>query len=474
MNTPTAADVEKGHPQRWLILTIMMMAEVMDLLDGTIVNVAGPSLKRDLGASPSSLQWIIGGYTLALGAALILGGRLGDRYGRRNTFLLGMTGFTVASVLCAIANSTGQLITFRVLEGVAGAILLPQGLGLIRESFAAAELGKAFAVSGPIYGLGGILGPIIGGFLIQANLFNLSWRIVFLVNVPIGIIGVVAAFVILPKNPGDHGVTIDLLGSLIIAVSSLLLILPLIQGRVDHWAAWTWMSMGLSPLGFFLFALRDRAVERGGKTPLVKASIFEKRQFVVGAGTLTIFFAGFTGIYLIITLFLQLGEGFSAAQAGVANIPIAVGTAIGGTLSGAFLSEKLGRLTLHLGAAFQLAGAVVLWLALGSISHFSVWHLVPGMALSGVGTGLIVAALFQTILSSIANDEIGSGSGFLTAVQSIGASAGVAIFGTLFFGPATLGQFATGFRHALIAQFIVIAIFSLATFGLNRFAPAAE
>jgi hypothetical protein len=116
----------------------------------------------------------------------------------------------------------------------------------------------------------------------------------------------------------------------------------------------------------------------------------------------------------------------------------------------------------------------VLWLALGSISHFSVWHLVPGMALSGVGTGLIVAALFQTILSSIANDEIGSGSGFLTAVQSIGASAGVAIFGTLFFGPATLGQFATGFRHALIAQFIVIAIFSLATFGLNRFAPAAE
>jgi EmrB/QacA subfamily drug resistance transporter len=452
----------------------MMMAEVMDLLDGTIVNVAGPSLKRDLGASPSSLQWIIGGYTLALGTALILGGRLGDRYGRRNTFLSGMAGFTVASVLCAIAHTTGQLITFRVLEGVAGALLLPQGLGLIREAFPPHELGKAFAVSGPIYGMGGILGPIVGGFLIQANLLNLSWRIVFLVNVPIGIIGVIAGFVILPKRLGDRGVTIDLLGTLIIAVSSLLLILPLIQGRVYNWAAWTWVSMALAPVGFFLFILRDRAVERSGKTPLVQASIFAKRQFMVGAGSLTLFFAGFTGVYLIITLFLQIGERFNASQAGVANIPIAVGTAVGGVLSGAVLSEKLGRLTLHVGAVFQFVGAIALWITLGNVTHFSVWHLVPGMALSGLGTGLIVAALFQTILTSIGNDEIGSGSGFLTAVQSIGASAGVAVFGTLFFGSATLGQFATGFRHALVAQLLLIIVFSVATLGLNRFPPSPD
>jgi len=464
---PVASIAPTINPLRWWILAIMMMAEVMDLLDGTIVNVAGPSLKRDLGASPSSLQWVIGGYTLALGAGLILGGRLGDRYGRRTTFLAGMFSFTGASVLCAISQTTTQLIIFRLLLGVAGAMLLPQGLGLIRESFPPQELGKAFAVSGPIYGMGGILGPIIGGFLIQANLFNLSWRIVFLVNVPIGIIGVVAGWFILPRRKGDRRVTIDLAGVVIIAISSVLLILPLIQGRVDNWAPWTWASLIASPIGFYLFMLRERAVERGPKTPLVKASLFQNRQYLIGTGLIALFFSGFTGVYLIITLFLQIGEHFTASQAAVANIPIAVGTAIGGTVSGAFLNEKLGRLTLHVGAVFQFVGAGLLWMSLGNVSHFSVWHLVPGMSISGIGTGLIVAALFQTILTTISDDEIGSGSGVLTAVQAIGASAGVAIFGTLFFGHTTNGLFAGGFRHALLAQLIVIGLFSAVAFGLD-------
>jgi EmrB/QacA subfamily drug resistance transporter len=453
----------------------MMMAEVMDLLDGTIVNVAGPSLKRDLGASPSSLQWIIGGYTLALGAGLILGGRLGDRFGRRNTFLGGMFGFTAASVLCALAQSSNELIAFRLLEGLAGALLLPQGLGLIREAFPPQELGKAFAVSGPIYGLGGILGPIIGGFIIQANIWHLTWRAVFLVNVPIGVVGVVAGWLLLPRRKGDTAVSLDVLGGVLIAASSLLLILPLIQGRVDNWAAWTFVSLLASPVGFYLFSLRDKAVEKKGLTPLVKASLLRKRQYLIGTGGILLFFAGFTGVYLILTLFLQIGEGFNASQAAVANIPIAVGTALGGTLSGAVLSEKLGRDTLHLGALLQLAGALLLWQSLGNVTHFSVWHLVPGMVVSGLGTGLIVAALFQTILSSIDHDEIGSGSGVLTAVQAIGASAGVAVFGTLFFNRATHGDFAGGFRDALVAQVVLILIFAVATLGLDRRpAPAQE
>jgi len=457
-----------GHPLRWWILAIMMMAEVMDLLDGTIVNVAGPSLKRDLGAAPSSLQWIIGGYTLALGAGLILGGRLGDRFGRRNTFLLGMAGFTAASVLCAIAQNPNELIVARVLEGLAGALLLPQGLGLIREAFPPQELGQAFSVSGPIYGLGGILGPIIGGFIIQANIAHWSWRAVFLVNVPIGIFGVVAAYRVLPRTTGDRTVGIDLLGVGVMAASSLLLILPLIQGRVDNWAPWTWVSLAGSPVGYYLFYLRDRHVERAGRTPLVKPSIFQKRQYVIGVIALSIFFAEFTGVYLVVTLFLQLGEHYSASQAAVANIPIAVGTAIGGMLSGAVLHDKLGRVTLHIGALAQLVGAALLWLALGHVTNFSIWSLVPGMAASGIGTGLIIAALFQTILSAIDNDEIGSGSGFLAAVQAIGASAGVALSGTLFFNDVSHGLYANGFRHVIVASVALIVLYSAAIFGLNR------
>ena len=221
----------------------MLTAEIMDLLDSTIVNVAGPSLKADLHSTPSQLQWIIGGYSLALGAALVLGGRLGDRFGRRQMFLFGVVTFTIASLACAVAPGVSSLIVFRILEGFAAAMLLPQGFGMIREAFPPQEFGKAFAVFGPVFGLGGILGPIIGGFLIQANLFNLGWRSVFLVNVPIGIVAGIAAFVVLPKTKADATVGIDLLSTAIIAIAASLLVLPLIQGRTAGWPLWTWVSM---------------------------------------------------------------------------------------------------------------------------------------------------------------------------------------------------------------------------------------
>ena len=218
-------------PRRWWILAIMLTAEIMDLLDSTIVNVAGPSLKRDLGATPSQLQWIIGGYALALGSGLVLGGRLGDRFGRRQMFLFGVVAFTISSLLCAIAPTNAWLITFRIIEGFTAAMLLPQGFGLIRQAFPEEEFAKAFAVFGPVFGLGGILGPIIGGFIIQANLFGIGWRNVFLVNIPIGIVAAALAWKMLPRTTGDATVHIDGLAAIIMAGASGLLVLPLIQGQ---------------------------------------------------------------------------------------------------------------------------------------------------------------------------------------------------------------------------------------------------
>ncbi len=441
----------------------MLTAEIMDFLDSTIVNVAGPSLKRDLDVSASQLQWIIGGYTLALGSILILGGRLGDRFGRRTMFLWGITSFTVCSVLCAIAPSGNALIAARILEGIAGAILLPQGFGLIREAFPPKEFGKAFAVFGPVFGLGGILGPIIGGVLIQADLFSLGWRVVFLVNVPIGIVAAIFAWRVLPRTPGDRAIGIDLVGTAIIVISSSLLILPLIEGRVEGWPVWTWLSVVASVVGFYLFTVRNRAVAQGGGTPLVTPSLFTKRQYVVGLGGLGIFFCGFTGVYLIITLFLQLGHGFSASGAALGNVPIALGTAIGGAVSGAVFAEKLGKRVLQVGAVVQLIGTGMLWMGLSWGSSFSIWHIAPGMVVSGLGTGIVVAALFDAILSSIANDEVGSGAGVLSAVQSIGSSAGVAVFGTVFFASATVGQFTQGFRDCLVVEVVVVVAFLIAT-----------
>jgi len=445
----------------------MLTAEIMDLLDSTIVNVAGPSLKDDLGATPSQLQWIIGGYALALGAFLVLGGRLGDRFGRRSMFLVGIVAFTATSLLCAVAPTNNTLILFRILEGIAAAMLLPQGFGLIRQAFPPEEFGKAFAVFGPVFGLGGILGPIVGGFIIQSNLFNLGWRNVFLVNIPIGLVTIVLAWRMLPHQKGDSSVTIDVISATLVALASGLLVLPLIQGQQAGWPLWTWLSFLGAALGFVFFYLRNRSVAKGQKSPLVDPSIFNYRSYTTGIGGLFLFFAGFTGVYLVITLFLQIGENYSASQAALGNIPIALGTAIGGMLSGAVLAEKFGRKVLQGGALFQLAGAGLLLFGLHDISNFHLLQLIPGMVVAGFGTGLVVAALFDTIISAISGQAVGSASGLLSAVQSIASSVGVAVFGTAFFAGVTNHHSPLiGFRHALEIEIAFVAAFLVVTFFL--------
>jgi EmrB/QacA subfamily drug resistance transporter len=461
----TESSVDK---HRWLILGIVLAAEIMDLLDSTIVNVAGPSLKEKLGASPSALQWVIGGYTLTLGAGLVLGGRLADRYSRRNIFLIGLAGFTLTSLLCAIAPNIELLIAFRLIQGFAGALVLPHIIGFIRDVFPPQELGKAFAIFGPVFGLGGILGPIIGGFIIDGNIASTGWRAVFLINIPIGIINFALAWKYLPKRASDHSIKIDLLGSLLIIVSSGLLLLPLIQGQEAGWPLWTFVSLTVSLVGFALFTLQQRWVISRKRTPLVDPDIFKARTYNLGLAGIFTFFAGFTGVYLIITLFLQIGQGYSARGAGIANIAIALGTAIGGALSGAVLADKFGTRVLQFGAIAQITGALLLFFALPDMQSFNFWHIAPGMLVSGFGTGLVVAALFDAILLAIKDDLVGSASGVLSAVQSIASSVGVAIFGTIFFNKVSSGVIDTGFRHALVLQIGLVSIFLMITFLLPK------
>ena len=462
----TSETVVNKH--RWLILGIVLAAEIMDLLDSTIVNVAGPSLKDELGATPSALQWVIGGYTLTLGAGLVLGGRLADRYSRRNVFLLGLVSFTITSLLCAIAPNIESLIVFRLIQGFAGAMVLPHVIGFIRDVFPPEELGKAFAVFGPVFGLGGILGPIIGGFLIDGDIASTGWRAVFLVNIPIGVINIALAWKYLPKHATDHSIKIDLLGSLLIMSSSALMLLPLIQGQEVGWPLWTFLSLAASLFGFGIFALQQRWVISRKNTPLVNPEIFKSKIYNLGLAGIFTFFAGFTGVYLIITLFLQIGEGYSARGAGIANIAIALGTAIGGALSGAVLADKFGTRVLQMGACAQIVGALLLFFALPDMQSFDFWHIAPGMLVSGFGTGLVVAALFDAILLAIKDELVGSASGVLSAIQSIASSVGVAIFGTIFFNKVTTGQIDQGFRNALLLQVGLVSVFLVITFFLPK------
>jgi len=455
---------EAPYRWRWAILGVMLAAEIMDMLDATIVNVAGPSLESSLGTNALGLQWVIGGYALALGAGLVLGGRLGDRFGRRRMFLLGLAAFTIASLLCSLAPTAELLIAFRLVQGAAGALLLPQGLGLLRENLSGTELAVAFGIFGPALGLGGILGPIIGGGLIEADILGLGWRSVFLVNIPIGIVALIVAWRILPRRDGDRAVRIDLLGAAVIVASSGILVLGLTFGPELDWPLWAWACVAAGLGGFILFGWQQRQLLARGGVPLVTPSMFTRRAYTFGLVGIALFFSSLTGTQLVLTLFLQLGNGFSAGGAGLSNLPLALGSAIGGAISGAWLAEKIGRSVLQLGAVTQLLGAGLLWFELQQPGDFSIWTIAPGIALFGVGGGAIIAALFSTILAAVKDDEIGSASGALTAVQAIASAVGVAIFASVFFDAAASGTAAQAYQQTLVVPAVMLIAFLALTF----------
>lgn len=471
MNSAELALKYPGYKHRWLIVAVVLAAEIVDLLDSTVVNVAGPTLRASLGSSVTQLQWVIGGYTLALGAGLVVGGRLGDRFGRRNMFLLGMIGFTLASLLCAISPSIGLLITFRIVQGFLGAMLLPQGFGLIRAAFPPQDFGKAFAAYGPVFGIAGILGPIIGGGIIQGNFFGWGWRNVFLLNLPIGLAASVLAWVVVPKLQGNTKLKIDLVGAFTIAAASALMVWPLIQGQDAGWPLWTWVSMAVSLVLFYCFMVLERRSVAKGESPLVEPTLFKKPAFTFGLAGIAFYFGALAGFSLVLTLFFQLGHAYSPGSAGLANIPLTLGTAVGGAIGGAILADKLGRKSLQLGALLTLVGLFAVWVAAGVA--FNYWLFVPGFALFGIGSGFVVSSLFDFVLSATDEREAGSASGALTAVQSIAASMGVAVVSAIFFRGfsfATIATFdaASALRWALLIPTAFLVLFFGISFRLPK------
>lgn len=445
--TPPLADPRRDPDRR-----------VLDLLDGTIVNVAAPSIRVDLGASSTALQWMVGGYPLAIAVGMITGSRLGDLYGRRRLFVVGAAGFTAASILCGLAPSVGVLVGGRLLQGLFGALLLPQGLGLLRDAFPPEELPKAFAVFGPVIGAAAILGPIIGGGLVDLDLLGTGWRLVFLVNLPLGVIAVIGGLRLLPESRPSRGARLDLVGTALITAAAVLLVYPLIQGRELDWPAWTFVSMAASGVLLAVFVVHQRARERAGRDPLVVPSVFSHRGYASGVLIVTVFFAGMIGGMLALTLFMQIGEHFSAIHAGLSLVPLFIGLSVGAALSGAVLGPRFGRKILQLGALVTLAGWAVLILTLHGSATVSSWDFVPGLLIAGAGIGLVVAPLFDIILAPVTDREAGSASGVLNALQQLGASVGIAGLGTLFFSVAGNSGFSEALQRTLWVQIGLLAL----------------
>ncbi len=422
---------ETGYRYRWMVLAVVLIADVMDLVDATVANLAGPSIRQDLGGSDSTLQWVLAAYTLTFAVGLITSARAGDLVGRRRMFLIGMAGFTVASLLCGLAPSAGFLIAARVAQGFFGAVMIPQGLAMVKSSFTPADLQKAFIPFGPIMGLAAVLGPILAGVLLDADLFGTGWRMVFLINIPIGVVATYLAWRYLPDVRADGAATrLDPLGTILLTAASALLIYPLVQGREHDWAPWTFGMMAASAVVFALFVRN----ERRSPDPVIEPTLFRHRGFVAGTAFLGSFFVAMSGFMLVLSLFLQLGLGYGPLHAGLAMTPLALGIAIGAVLSGAWLGPKLGRHVLHGGLVVLGLGLVGMWWTVG---HFGMglsgWDFAPSTLVAGVGTGLIFAPLFDLILADLDDSEVGTGSGVLNALQQFGGAIGVAVLGTIFF-----------------------------------------
>jgi EmrB/QacA subfamily drug resistance transporter len=440
-----------ASPRRWAILALVLVAECMDLLDGTIVNVAAPTIRRDLHASPSALQWVIGGYALAFAVALITGARLGDIHGQRRMFLVGALGFVAASSACGLAVSPGMLIACRLAQGLAAAILIPQGFGIVKSVFPAEEQGKAFAIFGPVIGLSAVFGPIIGGSLVAANAFGSGWRLVFFVNVPLGLIAAVGAARLIPESRAPKPPKLDLVGNALVAAAMGLLIYPLIEGRAAGWPAWTFAMLAASAVCFALIVLWMRSAPRRKRDPLVEPGIFARRAYSAGLATIVVFFAGMIGMLLVLTLFLQFGEHFSAIHSGLTTAPFAIGTTIGAALGAGLLAPRFGRLVLQF-ATLPLAGGFF-WLhqvIAADALHTSTLDLLPAELLLGVGLGMMVSPLFDFILAGVDEHEAGSASGVLNAVQQLAGALGVAVIGTIFFAELSHAGFVAAINRCLL------------------------
>lgn len=436
---PQAAAPPKAYNLRWVVLAIVLVAEIMDLLDSTVITIAAPTVRHELGGSTATMQWWAAGYTLAFGVFMIIGGRLGDLFGRKRIFAIGIAGFTLASAACALAPSPDFLIAMRVLQGGFGALLIPQGLGMIKTVFPPAEMGGAFAAFGPVMGLAAVGGPILAGWLVSADLLGTGWRMIFLINLPLGVIGLIGALRFFPESRSPERLRLDPLGVGLIAAASFCLIYPLVQGRELGWPAWTFVMIAA---GFVLLGAFMAVERRGHGTPLIESSLLANRAFTSGLAVGIAFFAGFAGLLLVLSVFLQSALQFTPSQTGLAFLPTTAASALAAGASFPLMA-RFGRGVLQTGIVAITLSLIGLALIVGHHGQdTTTWTMVPALIPFGLGLGFVFGPLFNVILAGVDDREVGSASGTLNAVQQLGNSIGVAVLATIFFSLTDHGHLA--------------------------------
>ena len=412
------------HANRWRALAVVLLATFMVLLDTAIVNNAVPAIQASLNASSGQIQLILDAYLLAYAALLVTGGRLGDMLGRKRMFLLGVVGFSLTSLLCGLAPTAPALIGFRALQGATAAMLVPQVSAMIQVEFPVEERGAAFGVLGAVVGLGTISGPLLGGVLIGANLWGLSWRPIFMLNLPVGALALIGASRLVRESRAADKRRLDIGGVALLAIALVLLIYPIIEGRTWGWPAWvpSMIAAGLGVLGLFIVDQRRKAAH--DTAPLVDRALFVDRSFRVGLLTSLVFFSGVYSLFLALSVCLQAGFGHSALEAALMIVPFQSASLVTSLLS-ARVARRIGTRVLLLGGALLVlgVGGVILTLQLQQAA-LDTWSLFPALLIGGSGFGLIIGPLTTLILAGVASERAAAAAGVLTTAQQVGGGAG--------------------------------------------------
>jgi len=443
--------------RRGLAMSVLIFASFMDLLDATIVNVALPSIQSDLDASGAQLEWTVGGYLLAFAVLMITGGRLGDIFGRRRLFVIGVVGFTVGSALACVAPSIGVLLVARVVQGGFAAMMVPQVLSSLQALYTPRERAPMLGLIGAVSGMSAVIGPVLGGWLVSSDAFGIGWRSIFLINLPVGAVLVVLALRWVPDTRSDHPLRLDPVG-LVLATTGLLgVVYALIEGRQQDWATWIWAVGAGGLLLLAAFVLQQVRRERTTGSALLPMRLFADRGFSAGLVTQGAFQGSLAVFALALTVYVQTGLGWSAVHAGLTLLPFSLGAFVGTGVS-VPLGMKLGKVVMVVGAVLQSAATVwVLAVVHGQTDGLSTWDLMPALVVCGVGLGLLVVPLVDVALATIPTAEAGAASGTYGTVQQVGAALGVAITGTVFFGVVGTSYDAASLRSGLIAACWVAA-----------------
>jgi EmrB/QacA subfamily drug resistance transporter len=460
LTTPVAAPPRATRPGA--VLAVLLVGQFMAILDVSIVNVAAPTLRTDLHASGAGLQMVIAGYIITYAVLLITGARLGDRFGHGRAFRLGLAGFTAASLACGLAPNTVTLVTFRLVQGAAAALMMPQVMSLIQRTFAGSARARALSLYSAVIACGAVFGQVLGGLMVSANLFGTGWRPVFLVNVPIGLALLALAGRRLPSDRGERSRPLDPAGVLLLSLAVLLLVVPLVLGHEEHWPVWGWVSLGMSAALFPIFVAVERGVANRGGSPLVSARVLRAPGLLVGATAMLLAMINYGGYLFSMALHLQSGLGESPAKAGFMLAPVAVGFATTGLTWRRLPAHRHGHII-----PFGLVAATVCYLLLALILH-SGGQASALMELDllflGLAFGLAFSPILTVALTHVPMSDAADASGVLVTVFQLGQVIGVASLGTLYLtlvhGP---GAHSSG--HAISVTDVALSVTALAAAG---------